>query len=163
MDASAPEWLQALEASSIGLAIRQSVWIYPAANVGHVVAVAAFAGALAVLDFALLGVIAVRERARLLLRARRWAVLLLVLVAATGLVLFTAEASHVALNPVFQAKLGLIVLGLANALVLGGRGVSAAQALPDAVALPAGLRIAAALSLVVWLGVVALGRLIAYI
>ena len=32
----------------------------------------------------------------------------------TGSILFTAEASHVILNPVFQFKLGLIALGLLN-------------------------------------------------
>ena len=32
----------------------------------------------------------------------------------TGLTLFIAEASHVVLNRVFQIKLGLIALGLAN-------------------------------------------------
>ena len=34
--------------------------------------------------------------------------------ALTGSILFAAEASHVALNPVFQFKVALIVLGLLN-------------------------------------------------
>ena len=35
----------------------------------------------------------------------------------TGSVLFTAEASHVIINPVFQLKLALIALGLVNVTV----------------------------------------------
>ena len=82
MDAAAPQWLIDLEGSGIGAEIRRSVWIYPAANVGHVAAVAAFAGALTVMDLVLLGVIKARDRARLVLRSRRWAIALLLLVAA---------------------------------------------------------------------------------
>ena len=163
MDAAAPQWLIDLEGSGIGAEIRRSVWIYPAANVGHVAAVAAFAGALTVMDLVLLGVIKARDRARLVLRSRRWAIALLLLVAATGLVLFTAEASHVALNPVFQVKLGLITLGIANALVLGGRAARIAAGVPDGEPLPARLKAAAAMSLLTWITVVAAGRLIAYV
>lgn len=163
MDAAAPQWLVDLEGSGLGAEIRRSVWIYPAANVGHVAAVTAFAGAVTVMDLVLLGVIKARDRARLLLRSRRWSVALLLLVAATGLVLFTAEASHVALNPVFQVKLGLITLGIANALVLGSRAAIVAAGLPDGEPLPARLKVAAAMSLLTWIAVVASGRLIAYV
>ena len=41
----------------------------------------------------------------------------LLLMALTGSVLFTAEASHVAMNRVFQIKAVLIALGLVNALL----------------------------------------------
>ncbi len=40
----APQVLIALEQSGLAAAIRQSVWAYPAANVGHIVALTLFAG-----------------------------------------------------------------------------------------------------------------------
>lgn len=162
MNASAPEWLVALETSGIGAAIRQSTWIYPAANIGHVVAVMAFAGAITVLDLVLMGAIRGDGRLGIALAARRWAITFLLAIVATGAVLFTAEASHVALNRVFQIKLLLIGLGILNALLLGSRGITALALAADASPPPASARSAAYASLAVWLAVAALGRYIAY-
>lgn len=163
MDQAAPQLLIDLEASGLGLAIRQSVWAYPAANVLHVVGVMMFAGAIAVMDLTMLGVVSSADRARLIAGARSWAVAFLALVGAAGAVLFIAEASHVALNRVFQIKMGLIVLGLMNAVWLGRRGVALARDRPAEVPLPAVARWAAGVSLGVWVTVAALGRFIAYV
>lgn len=163
MDASAPQWLVALEASGVGAAIRQSIWIYPAANVGHVVAVAGFIASVSLLDLVLLGAVRPAGRRALVARARRWTMALLALVALTGLVLFTAEASHVALNRVFQVKLALIAMAIVNGLVMGGRAEAALAALPDEAPPPNGARFAAVVSLCLWLSIVALGRFIAYV
>ncbi len=163
MDGSAPQWLVALEGSGLGVAIRQSVWIYPAANVAHVVAMAAFAGSVVLIDLILLGIVRPAGRALLLQRARRWTMACLSLVALSGLVLFIAEASHVALNRVFQLKLGLIALAILNALVLGSRAEAAIAKLTDTEPTPAHARAVAAASLLLWLCVVALGRFIAYL
>jgi hypothetical protein len=162
MDATAPEWLVALEASGLGIAIRQSVWIYPAANIGHVVSVMAFAGAVAVLDLTLMGVIRGDGRLGLALAARRWAVAFLLAIAATGATLFIAEASHVALNRVFQIKMLLLGLGILNALLLGSRGIDALALVADVNPPPAAARRPAYASLAIWLAVAALGRYIAY-
>jgi hypothetical protein len=162
MDAAAPEWLVALEASGLGAAIRQSVWIYPAANIGHVVAVLTFAGAITVLDLTLMGVIRGEGRLGLALAARRWAAALLLAIVATGSVLFIAEASHVALNRVFQIKMMLFNLGILNALVLGSRGINALALAADTGPPPPAARNAALASLAIWLVVAGLGRYIAY-
>ena len=163
MDGSAPQWLVALEGSGLGVAIRQSVWIYPAANVAHVVAMAAFAGSVVLIDLILLGIVRPAGRALLLHRARRWTMACLSLVALSGLVLFIAEASHVALNRVFQLKLGLIALAILNAVMLGSRAEAAIAKLTDTEPTPAHARAVAAASLLLWLCVVALGRFIAYL
>ena len=44
MTDAAPAIFVALEASSLGAAIRQSTWLYMAANVGHILSLAVFAG-----------------------------------------------------------------------------------------------------------------------
>lgn len=163
MDQAAPQLLIDLEASSLGLAIRQSTWVYPAANVIHVVGVTLFAGAVAMMDLALLGVVTVKGRARYIAASRSWAIGFFGLVVAAGAVLFIAEASHVALNRVFQLKMALIVFGLSNAVWFGRRGVALARGLPDEAPLSRVVRTAAVLSLVTWLTVVGLGRFIAYV
>ncbi len=162
MDAAAPAILVALETSGFGQAIRELVWAYPAANVVHVVAVTGFFAAVVVMDLALLGKIGGYERAAIAGAARRWAIGLFIAVAASGVVLFTAEASHVALNPVFQVKAALIVLALANALVVGRRAVALVESTKVDAVVPAVVRRAAVVSLVTWLAVVGAGRFIAY-
>ncbi len=117
MEHHAPALLQALEASALGAAIRQSTWIYGAANVGHVAAVVVFAGAVAIMDVRLLGGFAGTPAGEVLRKVRRDAVAAFCAILLTGAVLFIAEASHVALNPVFQIKAVLIGLVLINVLV----------------------------------------------
>ena len=55
MLAEAPAFLIAIEQSALAAAIRQSIWAYPAANVGHILALFLFAGAVSIMDLTLLG------------------------------------------------------------------------------------------------------------
>lgn len=158
----APQVLVALEQSGLAAAIRQSTWAYPAANVGHILALTLFAGAVAAMDARLLGAFAAAPPASIVRPARRAAMLGLLLMALTGSVLFTAEASHVGTNPVFQIKAALIALGVLNAL-LAGRALDAVlDATPASQPLPARVRLSAVISLAIWFSVAACGRLIAY-
>ena len=158
----APQFLIALEQSGLGAAIRQSPWAYPAANVGHIVALTLFAASVAIMDLRMLGAFAATAPASVVYPARRAAMLGLVLMALTGFMLFTAEASHVAMNGVFQIKVVLITLGILNALLIAGPAVAAIVGVPANVPLPARARIAAVVSLLIWMSVAACGRLIAY-
>lgn len=162
MNAAAPGFLIALESSEIGALIRQSVWIYPTANIAHILAIVLFAGAIAVMDVRLMGGMAGSDPARVVRGARRMAVVALIAVLLTGAVLFTAEASHVALNGVFQLKMALIAFGIVHALFVGSRTVRTLDALGPQAPMPGFARLAGALSMLTWLGVVGLGRYIAY-
>ena len=115
----APQFLIALEQSGLGSAIRQSPWAYPAANVGHIVALTLFAASVAIMDLRMLGAFAGTPPGRVVYPARRAAILGLGLMALTRFLLFAAEASHVAMNRVFQVKAALIGLGILNALLIG--------------------------------------------
>lgn len=163
MHPEAPLIFVALEQSGFAAEIRQSVWIYAAANVGHIMGLVVFAGALAVMDLRLLGAFGSASPLQVLIPARRIAAGAFLAQLATGVLLFAAEASHIVVNPVFQAKLVLIALGLANALILGRLTNSEIADMPEGAALPARLRIAALLSLFFWITVAAAGRLIAYV
>jgi hypothetical protein len=158
----APQVLQALEQSGFASAIRQSTWAYLTANVGHILALTLFAAAVAIMDLRLLGAFAASPPGAVVRPARRVAMLALLLMAATGFVLFAAEATHVAGNGVFQIKAVLIALGVANALLVARALGPALDKTPAFEPLPARVRAAAVLSLAIWVSVAACGRLIAY-
>jgi hypothetical protein len=162
MNSAAPGVLIALETSQIGAMIRQSVWIYPTANVTHVVGIALFAAAIGVMDVRMMGGMTGSDPARVVRGARRAAIAALLVVLLSGAVLFIAEASHVALNPVFQIKMGLVAFGLAHAVFAGGRAVRVLDGLGPQAPMPGFARFAGALSMLTWLSVVGLGRYIAY-
>ena len=82
--------------------------------------------------------------------------------AASGFLLFAAEASHVALNPVFQLKVAFIAAGLLNAGIFKLTAKRVLQTLPVGAPMPARVRLVGFLSLAVWISVAALGRTIAY-
>jgi len=162
MALEAPAILVALEQSALGMAIRQSVWIYPAANTAHILGLTVLAASVAVMDLRLLGAFRETVPAAVIVPARRLAMLALTIMVLTGLVLFTAEATHVAMNPVFQIKMGLIALAILNALIVQRTLPAVLIKTPAMTPLPMRFRIAAAVSLVLWFCVAAAGRLIAY-
>ena len=155
MEHAGPAWLLALEQSFAGQYVRDAVLLYPLANVAHVLAVLVFFAAVAVMDFALLGLLP-GAPARIMARFRRLAVAAFGVLVLTGSVLFLPEASAVAANPAFLVKLGLIFLGLANVRLLGWAMQGAGADVPVLA------RACAVVSLLVWLLVAACGRFIAY-
>jgi hypothetical protein len=162
MTGEAPAIFVALEQSGFGAAIRQSTWLFPVANVGHVLALALFAGALAVMDVRLLGGLAATSPAHVLMRARSVAIAAFVLLAVTGFMQFSADASHLIVNPVFQIKLALIGLGLLNLAIFEFGVKGSVTGLGPGVAMPASAKTAGLMSLAIWIVVAACGRSIAY-
>jgi len=158
----APPIFVALEQSGFSAGIRQSPWLYPAANVGHIVSLVFLAGAVAIMDVRLLGGFAATAPAPMLARARLAAIGGLAGMAVTGFMLFAAEASHLVLNPVFRLKLILIGTGLANVAVYEFWARRIVEALPAGAPMPAAVKIAGFVSLAIWVAVAACGRAIAY-
>jgi hypothetical protein len=162
MEHQAPAIFVALEQSDFAAAIRQSVWLYPAANVGHIVALFCFAGAVTVMDVRLLGGLSAIPPGQLIARARRFAIGALAVMAVTGFMLFSAEASHISLNPVFQFKLALIGTGLVNVALYEVAAKRAIEGLAPGAVMPPQARMVGLTSLAIWLAVAACGRSIAY-
>jgi hypothetical protein len=162
MEHDAPTIFVVLEQSGFAAAIRHSPLLYPAANVGHILALFCFAGAIAVMDLRLIGAFAASPPAAFIARARRFAAVAFIALAATGFMMFAAEASHLATNPVFQIKLALIAAGLANVLVFEFGAKRMLAGLPAGAPMPMGARIAGVASFALWLAVAACGRSIAY-
>ena len=162
MEHQAPAIFVALEQSGFAAAIRQSRWLYPVANVGHIVCLAVFASAVAIMDLRLLGAFAATAPGRVLSRARRAAIAAFCGMAVTGFMLFSAEASHLVVNPALRLKFLLVAAGLLNVLVYEIVARRAVETAPPGAPLPRSARSAGALSLVIWIAVAACGRSIAY-
>jgi hypothetical protein len=162
MNDHAPALFVALEASNFAAAIRQSLFLYPLANVGHIISLACFAAAVGMMDVRLIGGSSATAPARVIGRARRFAIAALCGLAVTGFMLFAAEASHVVLNPVFQVKMALITVGIANVAIYELAARRVVEALPPGAPMPTRARLVGVLSLGLWLLVAACGRSIAY-
>jgi hypothetical protein len=158
--------LGALEASGLGQAMRQWLWLYPTVETVHIVGLALLFGSIAVLDLRLLGLsrnIPVKTLARHVLP---WSIGSFVLIVPSGLLMFTAHATEFIDSEVFILKMLLIMAALLNAGLFHTITFRTADVwdseemrkLPP----PPSARLAGALSLLLWIAVIACGRLLAY-
>lgn len=157
------EFLAGLEGSALAAGLRGSKWIYPLVNAGHIAGIALLFGCIAGFDLRLMGL---WPRVPLEALAK-----VLVPVAGTGLcvatgfgsLLFIVKATEYAASSLFQAKMVMLAIGLANLLayrLLSRRfGWAAAAAIAPPIPLQ---RLLGATSLGAWLSVLILGRLVGY-
>jgi hypothetical protein len=82
--------------------------------------------------------------------------------ALTGVLLTISEPVREFMTLSFRLKLLLLVVGLASAVLFGRRVRRAAGGGAGANQVPAGMRIAAIATVVLWLAIIFLGRAIAY-
>ncbi|MBR1156430.1 DUF6644 family protein [Bradyrhizobium sp. JYMT SZCCT0428] len=151
----------ALQESALGHLMRSSPALYPAVEILHILGFVVLVGSILALDLRLLGwgrAIPIAPMAKLLLPLSRFGFGLAI---SMGFLLFSADASHVVRNPAFQAKLLLIAAALVN-VVIAHAGPWRRVALWRDEA-PAGAKVSALVSLLLWLGAVCAGRLIAYL
>jgi len=80
-----------------------------------------------------------------------------------GLALFSVRAVKYAGTGLFQVKMALVACAVTNALVLKHAAQWEAQQTRTGVAPPPRLRLAGALSIVLWLSVIVGGRMIAFV
>lgn len=153
--------LHALEMSAVGEAMRQSLTLYPAVETLHIMGFSILVGSIIAFDLRVLGLgrgIPLEPAARHLLRCA-WIGFLVAV--PMGLLLFATEATSIAENPSFRVKIALILLAGIN-MIAFHLGPWKSVASWSAGVAPSSARAGAALSIVLWLGVIAGGRLIAY-
>jgi hypothetical protein len=158
-----PAWLVWLETTGFAAAMRQWLWLYPIVEIVHIVGFVVLVGAAVMFDLRLLGVgrgLPVSAMAEHLLRWSRWS---LVLVLPSGAAMFMAHATEIAANPAFQLKLALIAAAFLNAGIFHRFPFRAVGDWDTEIAAPPAARVAGALSLALWTGVIACGRLLAYL
>lgn len=157
------EWSAALESVAFVRALRDSVWMYPLVNAGHILGVSLLVGAIVPLDLRLMGMMRAVPLPPLWRVLSAAAAVGLLLAAVFGLLLFSTRASEYLRSTFFLGKFGTIALGLLNAVMLRWtlppHLLSGATATP---AIPMRVRVAAAVSLLAWLATLTLGRLVGY-
>lgn len=158
-----PALLVWLETSELALAMRQWQWLYPIAEITHIVGIVLLVGAVAMFDLRLLGLsrsLPVRQMAGHLLP---WSATGLMLVAVTGFMMFTAHATEFFENPAFILKMILIVVAGVNALLFHNGVYQSVMHWSINTDAPTSAKVSALASLVLWVGVIACGRLLAYL
>jgi hypothetical protein len=146
----------ALEQAAPIAALRESTYAFPLVNAAHIIGIALLFGSIVALDLRLLGW---RRDAgpagvftRLLVPVAIGGLLIAI---PAGLLMFATDARAYAASPLFQAKMVIVALAIANALWL-----RAAERRGPMLQFRAAL--AGAASIVLWLVAILLGRLVGY-
>jgi hypothetical protein len=158
--------LGALEASGLGQAMREWLWLYPSVEIVHITGIGLLFGSIAMLDLRLLGLSRGIPVRRLAAHVLPWTAGSFLLIVPSGLAMFTAHATEFIQSEVFVIKMLLILAAGLNAALFHAVTYRTADVW-DAegmrkLAPPPSARAAAAVSLLLWIAVIACGRLLAY-
>jgi hypothetical protein len=148
----------ALEHSDLGDAARSTGWLYPLANLVHVLGAALLVGSIATFDVQVLR--RVRDVRAVYAAALAIAVTGFLFQILSGPVLLSADASAVVRNPAFVFKMAMLVVGVANVVAFHW---CFSKAVKKDEPLPPPARVLAAVSLASWVLVLFAGRSIAYL
>jgi len=155
------KWIQGTDWATY---VRMSAYLYPAILSAHLSGIALFAGAILVTDLRLLGVMLRNHTISDVVGQLRWPKRIgLLIVATCGILLASSKAEEYYYNVFFRTKLALLALVLVHALVFRGGVYNNTASLDQAGNIPGKAKLAAALSLVLWISIACVGRGIGYI
>ena len=154
---------EAIDGTAFSTSIRESVWLFPILETLHLLGIGVSAGTILFVDARLLGI--GMKRARLsdvLEQLQPWTLGAFVMMGVTGTLLFLPESVKCYHSVFFRVKAAMLLLAAVNALLFHWRiypGVAAWDESPRA---PVRARLAGGISLTLWVGIIAMGRAIAY-
>ncbi len=152
-----------LMATRLSVFVNAHTWVWPACETLHFVGLALLIGNVGVLDVRLLGLekgIAFQPLNRFV----RWAILGFTINLVTGIIFFVGNPGQYVHNIAFGYKLLFLVLAGVNVLIFYASGLARTVAtLGPGDDAPALAKAVAAASLVLWIGVMYLGRMLPYI
>ena len=153
---------QTLNDSAVTTWLNSLLWGFPMAEVFHIVMTGGFFGGLLLLDLRLLGFSRHIPVSHIMKHtmAKLWLLFLGVMI--SGGLLFLFMPLEYSGNPAFLLKLVLIVLGGINALVMHLVLMRRQYVWDVHTRIPGSVKFAALVSIVIWVGCLACGRLIAY-
>ena len=149
-----------LDAAGVSQWARSGTWPYPVANTLHLLGLVMLVGGIGVVDLRVMGLWRRLPMAELSRALTPIAVAGLLLMVASGIILFAADAAALARSAIFERKLILIVAALANAAAFRWAWNTRMMRWTDGAPRPA--QAMAAASLLLWLAAGASGRWIAY-
>jgi hypothetical protein len=154
------EWVDALPSS---VAIRESVYGYPALLTTHVLSMCLFAGLIIMMDLRLFGVGNRRTPFSEVQKSFFTAQMVGMAVSSiTGLILVYGQPTRFFDNIFFWIKMMMMALAGANALVFHYTTYGSVAEWDSAPVMPSRAKFAAVISIVLWVSIIASGRLIAY-
>jgi len=150
--------------TSFSNTIRGSVWAEPVIETVHVLTLTMFFGFVVMLDLRLLGRFLVnRPMSQVLLHLNRYLIASYVVMVVSGVLLFCGDPVSFWTTFPFKAKMVMLVLAGLNTLAFNAT-VGKRTAIWDLDPVtPAGAKIAAVVSMVLWVSIIAAGRAIAYV
>ncbi len=155
---------QWLENSSWATAIHQSLWLFPMLETAHLFGIVSLVGATSALDLRLIGLTMKGEPvSRIARRLLPWAWAGLTIQVVTGFCLFASEATRCFDNKAFRIKMIMLVLAGLNALIFHETVYRRVASWDEAPATPLGAKFAGCCSILLWFGIVAAGRWIAFL
>lgn len=142
---------------------RESALVYPVVLTTHLSCIAVFGGMILMTDLRLLGV-AMKDRTvtDVVNQFRMWKRVGFCIMVTMGALLASSEAVKYSPNPFFWTKMSLLVLVGVHALIFRPRVYNNTAAIDKEPTLPTRAKLAGALSLVLWLSILTMGRLIGY-
>jgi hypothetical protein len=137
-------------------ALRESALVYPIIMTGHLTGMALFGGMICITDMRLLGW-AMRDTpiTDVIEQLRVWKQIGFVLVVGCGAMLLGSKAELYYYNPFYWTKMALLLL-------VGIHALAFRNVYSNPTAFPGKAKVAACLSLLIWVGLVTAGRSIAY-
>lgn len=148
----------AIQSASFPTWVRESELFYPMIMTTHLACIAFFGGLILVTDLRLMGLVMTDTPATAVIaRLRGLKQIGFAVMITCGLILATSRLDHYYSNPYFEMKLGLLALIGIHALIFH-RSVYAKTAPASGLS----ARLAGAFSLILWTGILTMGRWIAY-
>src|ERR1051326_6817120 len=154
------EVCQAIQASAIGTGVRESAYLFPVVEGTHVLGLSLSVGTVMWFDLRLLGKIMRNiPVSEVFHQLRPWMFAGFLIMITTGSLLFSAVAADAYANTYFRLKIIVLFLAAANMLLFHSTIDRRRSDWDKAPIPPMPARIAGLLSLVLWVGVIILGRL----
>lgn len=151
---------QWFDKSSMGAWVADSSWLFPAIEAVHIVALTVLFGAILMLNLRLLGLVLTdKPVAQLARHLAPWVLCSLVIILASGVLLFSSEAMKSYSSVPFQVKMLFLIAAIFFHYTIYGRLTKAREGRIR----PVWNKLAAVLSVALWLGVGIGGRAIGFL
>jgi Family of unknown function (DUF6644) len=155
-------YLTDLSTTGIAELVRTSSWDYPTLETVHVIGLGLLFGGIFLLDLRLLGLNKSISVANLSRHVLPWVWIGFAVNLTSGAMLFASDPLSLAANISFQLKMLLLVVAAFNAAVFQFNTARDMPRWDESTSAPTSAKLAAVISISVWLSIITLGRLIAY-
>jgi hypothetical protein len=157
------DFLAWLTATPVAVAIRENDVLFPWIESVHVLAIVLVVGTISIVDMRLLGWASLdRAATRLMRDVLPWTWGAFAIAVLTGSLLFSSRAPDYAHNFFFQGKMVLLVVAGLNMAIFHAIGIRDVELWDTKQKTPRVAKLAGAMSLTLWIAVIAFGRWIGF-